>query len=98
MLEHVPQLVAEGHDCFRIEAVSESPAYRLEVGRVYREALKQTVAGMNGIEEGWWTTLRSHARVGLCNGFYFGKSGMEYLGVRPEAVASAVRRPGADAI
>ncbi|MBF8297875.1 MAG: Peptidase [candidate division NC10 bacterium] len=98
MLEHLPQLVAEGHDCFRIEAVSESPAYRLEVGRVYREALKQAVAGMNGMEEGWWNTLRSHARVGLCNGFYFGKSGMEYLGVRPEAVASAVRRPGADAI
>jgi hypothetical protein len=53
---------------------------------------------MNGIEEGWWNTLRSHARVGLCNGFYFGKSGMEYLGVQPEAVASAVRRPVADAI
>ncbi|MGH7411560.1 MAG: peptidase U32 family protein, partial [Candidatus Methylomirabilis sp.] len=98
MLEHLPRLVAEGHTCFRIEAVSESPAYRLEVGRVYREALERAFAGMNGAEQRWWNALRGHARIGLCNGFYFGKSGMEYFGVRPEAVASAVRRPGADAV
>jgi putative protease len=96
MLEHLPRLVAEGHTRFRIEAVSESPEYRLEVGRVYREALERAFAGTDGVEEHWWTTLRRHARIGLCNGFYFGRSGMEYLGVRPDAVASALRRPVAE--
>ncbi|HZY30106.1 MAG TPA: peptidase U32 family protein [Candidatus Methylomirabilis sp.] len=97
MLEHLPRLAAEGHSRFRIEAVSESPTYRSEVGRVYREALEHAFGGTDGMKERWWDTLRGHARVGLCNGFYFGKSGMEYLGVRPEAVASALGRPGGDA-
>jgi putative protease len=97
MLEHLPRLVAGGHSRFRIEAVSESPAYRAEIGWVYREALERVCAGTDGIEARWWNTLRGHARIGLCNGFYFGRSGMEYLGVRPEAVASALRRPSADA-
>ncbi len=96
MLEYLPRLASDGYTRFRIEAVSESPAYRTEVGRVYREALVRAFAGTEGMEERWWSTVRSHARIGLCNGFYFGRSGMEYLGVRPEAVASAVRRPGAD--
>jgi putative protease len=97
LLEHLPRLVSERHTRFRIEAVSESPAYRLEVGRVYREALERAVAGTDGMEERWWNTLRGHARIGLCNGFYFGRSGMDYLGVRPDAAASALRRPVADA-
>lgn len=96
MLEHLPRLVAEGHACFRVEAVSESPAYRSEVGRVYREALEAAFAGMDGIEQRWWSALRGHARVGLCNGFYFGRSGMEYLGAESEAVRSALSPSGAD--
>jgi len=88
MLEHLPCLVTEGHACFRVEAVSESPAYRLEVGRVYREALDRAFARMNGTEDRWWNTLRGHARIGLCNGFYFGRSGMEYLGVGSDPVSS----------
>ena len=28
----------------------------------------------------WWQTVNAHAKVGLCNGFYFGRSGMEYVG------------------
>ena len=97
MLEHLPRLIAEGHTSFRIEAVSEDPVYRMEVGRVYREALDLASAGTGGMENRWWTTLKRHARVGLCNGFYFGTSGMEYLGVRPDAMASALRRPVPDA-
>jgi putative protease len=94
MLEHLPSLIREGHTCFRIEAVSENPAYRLEIGRVYREALERAFGGIDGTEERWWATLRGHARIGLCNGFYFGKSGMEYLGVRPDATMSAPWRSG----
>ncbi|HSB71416.1 MAG TPA: peptidase U32 family protein [Candidatus Methylomirabilis sp.] len=88
MLEHLPRLLADGHRHFRIETVSESPAYRAQVSAVYRQALDRAAEGAVAQDEGWWETLRSHARIGMCNGFYFGKSGMDYAGIRPEADAS----------
>jgi U32 family peptidase len=90
MLEHLPRLLAEGHRHFRIETVSESAAYRREVAAVYRAALKRAAAGDYEMEEGWWETVRRHARIGLCNGFYFGRSGMDYAGIRPESMGSLV--------
>jgi len=88
MLEHLPRLLAEGHRHFRIEALSESPEYRREVAAVYRGALAKALAGEHDADEGSWETLRRHARIGLCNGFYFGRSGMDYQGLRPEALGS----------
>jgi putative protease len=88
MLEHIPRLLAEGHRHFRIETVSESPAYRGEVAAVYRAALDRAVAGDGEVDEAWWETVRRHARIGLCNGFYFGRSGMDYAGIRPESIGS----------
>jgi putative protease len=88
MLEHLPRLLAEGHRYFRIETVSEIPAYRSEVAAVYRAALDRVAAGDGEVDEGWWETVRRHARIGLCNGFYFGRSGMDYAGVRPDAIGS----------
>jgi putative protease len=88
MLEHLPRLLAEGHRHFRIEAVSETPDYRREVASVYRTALTRALAGDGDADEESWETLRRHARIGLCNGFYFGKSGMDYTGLRPEALGS----------
>jgi putative protease len=88
MLEHLPRLLAEGHRHFRIEAVSESPEYRREVAAVYRAALDRAAGGDGAVDEDWWETVRRHARIGLCNGFYFGRSGMDYAGIRPEALGS----------
>jgi putative protease len=88
MLEHLPRLLDEGHRHFRIETVSESPAYRSEVAAVYRAALERAAAGDDTLDEEWWETIRRHARIGLCNGFYFGRSGMDYAGIRPEAMGS----------
>jgi len=88
MLEHLPRLLSEGHRHFRIETVSESPAYRSEVASVYRAALERVAAGDGEVDEGWWDTVRRHARIGLCNGFYFGRSGMDYAGIRPDAIGS----------
>ncbi len=79
MLEYLPRLVRAGHRHFRIEAVSESPAYRLAVGAVYREALTRARTGDDRSDARWWETVNAHARVGLCNGFYFGRSGMDYV-------------------
>ncbi|MDD5559737.1 peptidase U32 family protein [Candidatus Methylomirabilis sp.] len=93
LLEHLQRLMTEGHSCFRVEAASESPAYRLEIGQVYREALEAALAGSDGLEERWWDTIKRHARIGLCNGFYFGRSGMAYHGVRhPGADTAEARR------
>jgi putative protease len=88
MLEHLPRLLAEGHRHFRIETVSESPEYRREVAAVYRAALNRAADGNDAVDEGWSETLLRHARMGVCNGFYFGKSGMDYTGIRPNAMGS----------
>jgi putative protease len=88
MLEHLPRLLSEGHRHFRIETVSESPDYRREVAAAYRAALDRAVGGEFAVDEGWSETLLRHARIGLCNGFYFGKSGMDYTGIRPDAMGS----------
>src|SRR6266542_4179403 len=88
MLEHLPRLWTEGHRHFRIESVSETPEYRRDVAAVYRAALDRAVGSEDAVDEGWWDALRRHARIGLCNGFYFGKSGMDYAGLRPEAMGS----------
>ena len=88
MLEHLSRLVAEGHRYFRIETISESPEYRREVASVYRAALDRAAGGEGELDESWWETIRRHARIGLCNGFYFGKSGMDYAGLRPDSIGS----------
>jgi putative protease len=80
LLEHLPRLIADGHRHFRVEAVSETPAYRLQVGRVYREALARALAGDAMVDSEWWALLRAHSRAGFCNGFAFGRSGLEYVG------------------
>lgn len=88
MLEHLPRLLADGHRYFRIETISESADYRREVADVYRQALDRAVSGDASIEAQWGETLLRHSRIGLCNGFYFGRSGMDYAGIRPEAMGS----------
>lgn len=93
MLEHLPRLLADGHRHFRIETLSESPEYRSQVAAVYRQALAHAADAVFEQDEDWWRVVRVHARVGLCNGFYFGKSGMDYAGIRPEAVGSLLTIP-----
>jgi U32 family peptidase len=88
MLEHLPRLLADGHRYFRIETHSETPAYRSEVAAVYRAALDRAASGDDTVDETSWETIRRHSRIGLCNGFYFGKSGMDYAGIRPDSMGS----------
>lgn len=85
MLEHLRRLAAAGFRFFRIEAISESPAYRHDLGMVYREAIGDAFSEVYEIREAWWHTIQAHAKVGLCNGFYFGQSGQLYIGSQPSA-------------
>ncbi len=80
MLEHLPRLVTAGFRIFRVEAISEDPVYRYDVGAVYREALGEALNGGTEIREAWWEKIQAHAKLGLCNGFYFGQSGQLYTG------------------
>ena len=80
MLEHLPALAAAGCSMFRIEAAYESPAYRSEIARLYRAALESVGERESVVEEPAWELVRRHTEVGLCNGFYFGRSGVEYIG------------------
>ena len=84
MLEHLPALVAAGHRIFSIEAAYETPAYRSNIGKVYRAALERAAAGHGTADELAWHTVRQHTAVGLCNGFYFGRTGGEYVGSQGE--------------
>jgi U32 family peptidase len=89
LLEHLPRLITDGHQHFRVEAVSETPAYRLAVGRVYRQALTRALAGDPSLDSDWWVSLRAHSRAGFCNGFAFGRSGLEYVGAEGTGVSMA---------
>jgi putative protease len=89
MLEHLPALIAAGHRMFRIEAAYETPAYRLEIARIYRAALERVLTGDPAVEESVWPTIQKHTTVGLCNGFYFGRTGGQYVGNAPNPLRSA---------
>lgn len=80
MLEHLPRLLDAGYTVFRLETISENPAYRADVARVYAEAIAHGRENGRRLEEPWWEVLRQHAPHGFCNGFYFGKSGRLYVG------------------
>jgi len=80
MLEHLPTLMLAGCRLFRIEAAYETPAYRLNIAKVYRAALECAARGDSRVDELAWHTVRQHTAVGLCNGFYFGRTGGEYVG------------------
>ena len=79
MLEHIPHLLTSGYRVFRIETISETPAYQSEVGRVYADAIARAESGQWQIKEEWWDVLRPHSSHGFCNGFYFGRSGRLYV-------------------
>ena len=83
--EHLPTLIAAGHNVFRIEAGYETPEYRLNIAKIYRAALERAAGGDWAVDESAWNTIREHTAVGLCNGFYFGRTGAEYVGKRTQA-------------
>ena len=84
MLEHLPALVGAGYTMFRIEAAYETPAYRFNLAKIYRAAIERATQGDDTVDELAWHTVRQHTAVGLCNGFYFGRTGGEYVGSQGE--------------
>lgn len=88
MLEHLSALITAGHTVFRIEAAYETPEYRLNIAKIYRGALERSAASDWTVDESTWNTIRKYTVVGLCNGFYFGRTGSEYVGKRMQPAAA----------
>ncbi|MBF8260254.1 MAG: peptidase U32 [Actinobacteria bacterium] len=66
---------------FKIEGLYETAAYRSDIGRVYREALDLAASGAEyRVRPAWADAVKRHSREGLCNGYYFGKTGRLYVG------------------
>lgn len=80
MVEHLPMLLDSGYRVFRLEGLSESPAYRATVAAVYREAFRDALAD----PEGFRTRTRAYKEqldrvsTGFCNGYFFGLPGRFY--------------------
>jgi putative protease len=79
MLEHLDLVVKQGFDVFYIHALGEDPTYLKTVGSIYQEALRRAMAGEEFCLPDWADQLRSLAPIGLCNGYYFGTSGQQYI-------------------
>jgi putative protease len=80
MLEHLDYLKKKNMNCFYIQSHGEDNEYIDTIGDIYRNALlsieKETEPAYNiliGILSGF-----SHK--GMCNGYYFGRAGQQYVG------------------
>ena len=91
MLEHIPGPLSAGFSIFKIEGLYETASYRSVRGRVYREALAAAASGAEyRVRPDWTDAVRRHSREGLCNGYYFGKTGRLYVGTVLQEAKSKV--------
>lgn len=80
MLDHLELLLTKGYSIFRIESRLRDAAYRATVGGIYRRFLDHAAAGQPTAElQIDRDPLSSCSPEGLCNGYYFGDSGRQYL-------------------
>lgn len=80
MVEHLGGLLDRGYKTFCISTLTESPAYRRHVGLVYRRALGELAEGRRADPRHLVAELRDHSDHGFCNGYFFGRSGRDYVG------------------
>jgi len=81
MLEHVERLAAAGLTAFYVQSHGESAEYIETVGRIYRAALDKAFGGepLGDLDDSL-RELTDMAKMGLCNGYYFGNAGRQYVG------------------
>ena len=81
MLEHVDQLAAARLTAFYVQSHGESAEYIATAGRIYRAALTKAFGGEpTGDLQPSLQELAGLAKMGLCNGYYFGSAGRRYVG------------------
>lgn len=78
MIEHLAELTTLGYDAFRMETSLESAEKISALGRSYRAALDDAQSG-RPFDQTNLDAVSGLAEAGLCNGWYFGQSGREYV-------------------
>lgn len=74
MLEHLDLLLKTGLKYFKVESLYENPGYRSKVGEAYKSTFLS--GSLNGKLLNEILMLSEH---GICNGYYFAKSGRYYV-------------------
>lgn len=81
MIEYMQEMVDQGLQHFHVQNLGEPADYAGSVGAIYRRELDRITAGQQpeSMEE-MLQTLSAHAKMGLCNGYYFESAGQHYIG------------------
>ena len=86
MLEYIPLLIEKGFQHFRIDTSIGDDRYFNTVGKIYREAFDLFEKDKTREHESFYKKLPGFMKEfeeitnhGLCNGYYFGKSGSQYV-------------------
>ena len=77
MIEHLPSLLGKGYKTFRIDGRIESTEWRTVMGRAYRQAANLWLSDPTATPSA--AEVMSSSPLGVCNGYYFGKAGSEYV-------------------
>ncbi len=73
MIEHIPELIEAGIDCFKIEGRGRSPDYSAKATNVYRKAIDEYYEDSDNYEVNpkWISELSEVFNRGFDTGFYF---------------------------
>ena len=74
MIEHLDLLVKAGIKYFKIESLYETSKYRNKMGGIYRNALLNKGDRKKDLKD-----ILKFSENGICNGYYFSKSGRYYI-------------------
>ena len=79
LVEHLAGLLSAGVSTMRLETYFDFPERITALGKIYRRALDDALAGRAADRE-QIAAVRALTTAGLCNGWHFGQSGREYVG------------------
>ncbi|MBR5712487.1 MAG: U32 family peptidase [Lachnospiraceae bacterium] len=82
MIDHIPELIAAGVDCFKVEGRMKNAMYVATVARAYRMAIDDVMRGSNAYEDHlpyYRAELAGSTARMLTTGFFFGQPGDEAM-------------------
>lgn len=80
MVEHMDELLNKGVRNFYVQSHGESKEYIEKTGRIYAQAILDSLENNSSSMNEKLEVLDSLAHEGLCNGYYFGSTGQNYHG------------------
>lgn len=78
-IEHLPLILDKGFRFFRIESFRESRDYAAQVGNIYRNAIIEALESRKYSFKKYLLGLKNFSPIGFCNGYYFARSGQDYI-------------------